>query len=102
MRILTTEASSSLQKANRNLFRAYYRNSVADVRSSSPSEVAFTLVEQNGKFGFTELKADAVDAWKDEVSFCADATLSTFSKVAEVAHWGILLRIHNSPPAKTD
>lgn len=71
--------------------RAYYRNSLAEFLKASPSEVAFTLVEQNGRFGFAELKTDAVDAWKDEVLLLQTQLLLLSAKLAEAVHWGILL-----------
>jgi hypothetical protein len=71
--------------------RAYYRNSLAAFLAASPSEVAFTLVDQNGRFGFSELKADAVDAWKDEVAVLQDQFSELSVRLPAALQWGVLL-----------
>lgn len=71
--------------------RAYYRNTIAEFLKASPSEVAFTLVDQNGKFGFAELKRDAVDAWKDEVMLLQSQLSQLPVRLAEASQWGLLL-----------
>jgi hypothetical protein len=64
---------------------------LADFLKASPSEVAFTLVDQNGRFGFTELKADAVDAWKDEVILLQNQLSQVTAKFVNASQWGLLL-----------
>jgi hypothetical protein len=71
--------------------RAYYRSSIAEFLRASPSEIAFALVDQNGRFGFAELRADAVDAWKDEVALLQAQLSQLCTKIAEAPRWGILL-----------
>lgn len=71
--------------------RAYYCNLVAEFLKASPSEVGFSLVDQNGKFGFPELKTDAVDAWKNEVLLLQSQLSLLSAKLPQAAHWGILL-----------
>ena len=71
--------------------RAYYRNPLAEFLETSPSEIAFTLVDQNGKFGFPELKADTVNAWKDEVALLQDQLSQLTGKRTKALRWGLLL-----------
>jgi hypothetical protein len=70
---------------------AYYRNSLAEFVKASPTEIAFALVDQNGKFGFPELKTDAVDAWKDEIFQLQNQLGNLVDELAEARQWGLLL-----------
>jgi schlafen family protein len=71
--------------------RAYYRNTVREFLKASPSEVAFALVDQNGKFGFSELKTDAVDAWRDEIMLLQSQLSQLSEKLTDSLRWGLLL-----------
>jgi len=70
---------------------AYFRRTVSQFLRTTPTEIIGELADGNTRYGFTEVGAEQIAAWREEIQILQEELSKLCHRIPDAAGWGLLL-----------